>query len=174
VYVDGRFDRAVTASNSRPDVGAVFPAWGSGHGFDVSIPDLWVANHQVCVYAMNVSVGSVNPLLGCLQVRPQGEPFGVVDRVARTSGGIEVAGWVIDPDTTQPVDVRVYVDGAATALLADQNRVDVANAFPSYGPLHGFLAVVPAPPGRHQVCVWGLNVAQGMSHRLLTCRELTV
>jgi hypothetical protein len=174
LYLDGRFDRVVTASSSRPDVGAAFPGWGDEHGFDVHVPDLWVGEHEVCLFAINTGPGGDNPLLGCKRVRPRGEPFGSVDNLSRASSGIRVSGWVIDPDMVYPAEVRVYVDGSPTTLLADRDRPDVGRAFPFYGWWHGFDAVVPAAPGQHQVCVWGLNVAQGMSHRLLTCRTVSV
>jgi hypothetical protein len=171
VYVDGRFDRSVDASTSRPDVGAAFAGWGAGHGFDVVVPDLWVADHQVCVYAINVGLGGEHPLLGCRGVRPAGEPFGSVDSLTRTSTGYRVAGWVIDPNMVYPAEVAVFVDGVRTTATADADRPDVGRAFPFYGSWHGFDLRVSAPAGAHQVCVWGINVGQGMSHRLLTCRS---
>jgi GH25 family lysozyme M1 (1,4-beta-N-acetylmuramidase) len=174
VYVDGTFNRAVSAASTRTDVGNAFPPWGSGHGFDVLLTDVWIGDHQICVFAINQAFGNDNPLLGCKQVRPQGEPFGSVDNLSRTVGGINVSGWAIDPNMVYPSQVRVYVDGHATTLVADRNRFDVGNAFPFYGWWHGFSATIPASPGQHQVCVWALNVAQGMGHRLLTCRGIQV
>ena len=93
--------------------------------------------------------------------------MGSVDAVARVSGGVRVAGWVIDPNMVYPAQIAVFVDGAPTATItADRTRADVAAAFPFYGGWHGFDQVVAASPGSHQVCLWGINVGQGMSHRL--------
>jgi hypothetical protein len=64
VYVDGVNSAVVSASGSRPDVGAVYPAYGSNHGFDVSVP-VGPGSHTVCVYAINVPAPAVNPPLGC-------------------------------------------------------------------------------------------------------------
>ncbi len=172
VYVDGQFAGARTAASSRPDVGTAYQGWGDAHGFKVDLPDLWVADHDVCVYAINVDVGNVNPLLGCRHVRPTGEPFGAVDTITRSGAGIRVAGWVIDPNMVYPAQVQVYVDGAPTTITADGVRADVAVAYPFYGGWHGFEEVIPAAVGPHQVCVWGINVGQGMSHRLLGCWSL--
>jgi len=174
VYVDGKSHVAATASANRPDVGAAFEGWGSPHGFDVFLSDLWVGEHEICVYGINVGLGGENPRLGCKRVSPRGEPFGSVDDLSRSGGGIRAAGWVIDPDTTEPTDVHVYVDGVGHVLHGDRSRPDVANAYPGAGHRHGFDAIVPASPGRHSVCVWGINVARGMNHRLITCRTITV
>jgi GH25 family lysozyme M1 (1,4-beta-N-acetylmuramidase) len=172
VYVDGRLARSATANTSRADVGAAFPGWGDGHGFDLVVPDLWIADHDVCVYAINVGLGGHNPLLGCRRVRPAGEPFGSVDALTRVAGGYRVAGWAIDPNMVYPASVSIYVDGVPTTLVADRDRPDVGRAYPFYGGWHGFDTVVPASGGAHHVCVWALNVGQGMSHRVLTCRTL--
>ncbi len=173
VYVDGHFDREATANASRPDVGAAYAGWGDNHGFEVFLPNLWVADHDVCVYAINVDVGDVNPMLGCRHVRPAGEPIGSVDAVTKVAGGVRVAGWVIDPNMVYPAQVAVYIDGAPLApITADITRGDIAAAFPFYGGWHGFDQVIPVSPGSHQVCVWGLNVGQGMSHRLLGCQSV--
>jgi hypothetical protein len=64
VYVNGGFGAVARADRSRPDVGAAFPGYGVGHGFDftVAIP---AGRAEVCVYAINVGAGSTNPRLGC-------------------------------------------------------------------------------------------------------------
>ena len=38
----------------------------------MTLSNLWVGDHDVCVYAINVDLGDVNPLLGCRHVRPSG------------------------------------------------------------------------------------------------------
>jgi hypothetical protein len=174
VYVDGKLVKGATASATRADVGAAFPGWGDNHGFDVFVPNLWISEHDVCVYALNTGLGDVNPLVGCKRVRPAGEPFGSVDNLSARPGGINVAGWVIDPDTTAATQALVTVDGVGTTLAANQSRPDVGAAFPGFGAGHGFGAIVPASPGVHNVCVWGINVGRGMSGRILACRSVAV
>ncbi len=68
VYVDGRWGTRATANTSRPDVGRVYPAWGSLHGYVIELATT-KGPHQVCAYAINApgTVGT-NPLLGCRPV----------------------------------------------------------------------------------------------------------
>ena len=171
VSIDGVVSTA-TASNARPDVAAVFPGYGSRHGWTVQL----VASpgpHTVCAAAVNVGAGS-NTLLSCRSVVVlQGPPFGALDVAAAGIASVNVAGWVIDPDTSDPVQVHVYVDGAAMALVADGSRPDVAAAFPGYGPSHGYAASFGASPGAHTVCAYGINVGAG-ANSLLGCRTVTV
>ncbi len=174
VYVDGQPKLAVQASDSRPDVGAAFPGWGNAHGYEAFIADPWIYEHEICVYGINTGPGGENPLLGCKRVRPKGEPFGSSDVLSAAPGGVRVVGWAIDPDMVYPAEVAVYIDGVPTRITADRRRDDVGAAYPFFGWWHGYDRVVPAAKGRHQVCVWALNVAQGMSHRPLACRDVTV
>ena len=107
--------------------------------------------HQVCVYAINTGPGT-NILLGCSTITRPTDPFGYVDGISTsTPEGVRVTGWAIDPDTTDPVDVHVYVDNTGVARTANTSRPDVGNVFPAYGPDHGYDFTVPAGPGTHQV-----------------------
>ena len=167
VYIDSA-GTALTASQPRPDVASVFPPYGANHGYSATIPAPG-GQHVACAYAINVGAGS-NALIGCRLVQvPDTSPFGALDLVAPAPGGVAVAGWAIDPDTAQPIDVHIYVDGQGFALTADQQRPDVGNAYPDAGPAHGFDASIPASPGTHNVCAYAINVAGGANH-LLGCR----
>jgi peptidoglycan/xylan/chitin deacetylase (PgdA/CDA1 family) len=66
VYVDG-VGQSVSASGSRPDVGAVYPAAGSAHGF-LATSQVGSGAHQVCVFAIDSSVPSEHTTLGCRTV----------------------------------------------------------------------------------------------------------
>lgn len=171
VSIDG-VAATFTASNARPDVAAVFPGYGPRHGWTVQL----VASpgpHTICAAAVNTGIGS-NALLACRSVVVlQGPPFGSVDVAAAGIASVKVGGWVIDPDTSDPIDVHVYVDGAAMALTANESRPDVAAAFTGYGPSHGYSATFGASPGAHTVCVYGINVGAG-ANSLLGCRTVTV
>ena len=83
-------------------------------------------------------------------------------------------GWAIDPDTTSPIQVMVYVDGQAIVLDADQPRPDVAAAYPGAGANHGFTARLGASAGRHTVCAYGLNIGPGASGLLVPCVSVVV
>jgi hypothetical protein len=118
------------------------------------------------------------PLVGGLAGTAQaatGSPFGSgFDRLAAVHGGIEVAGWAIDPDTTGAIKVRVSVDGSTTKdVLADGARYDVAAANPGYGGGHGFATTLSAAPGTHRVCVTALNVGAG-TDTALGCSSVIV
>jgi hypothetical protein len=176
VYVDGRGTPALTANQSRPDVGALYPASGSNHGYTGLIPATPGA-HSVCAYAINVGAGS-NSLLGCTTaVVPGGSPFGTLDTVRGVSGGVTAAGWAIDPDTGSPIGVHVYVDSTVgtvgVATTASMARADVGAAFPAYGAGHGYGVTVPATPGLKRVCAYGINVGVGAT-TTLGCRLVIV
>jgi hypothetical protein len=93
-----------------------------------------------------------------------------------TDSSVDVFGWAIDPDTSAPVYVDVYVDGHfAMRVPADQPRPDVAKAYPDYGPSHGFDTTIAVNGlGAHQVCAYGINVAGGNANPSLGCRQVTV
>jgi hypothetical protein len=101
-------------------------------------------------------------------------PIGSFD-VAEAAGPekVHVGGWAIDQDTADPIPVHVYVDAALTGLTANVSRPDVGAAYPGYGNLHGFNAVITATPGPHQVCAYAINV-KGGANQPLGCRSVTV
>ena len=165
----GATGTALRADIPRPDIDAAFPGYGAVHGFDARIP-VPSGFHQVCLYGINVGPGD-NQLLGCRMVLVGGDPFGTLD-VAEVQGGqLTVAGWAIDPDTADPIDVHVYVSGSGRAFTADGDRPDVGAAFPDYGARHGFGATFAIPGGQQQVCVYAIDKGLG-ENRLLACRTV--
>jgi GH25 family lysozyme M1 (1,4-beta-N-acetylmuramidase) len=171
VYVDGRIAGTGTADAPRGDVGRAYPGWGAAHGFDLDVP-VTPGDHTVCVYGINRGSGTVNPLLGCRLVT--GDPFGALDEITPRPGGAVVTGWAVDPDTTSPIDVHVYVDGRGWAVgRADRHRPDVAQAL-STGSAHGYaVPLAGLPPGTREVCTYGINVGSG-ANSLLGCRRVTL
>jgi hypothetical protein len=174
VYVDSIGTNTGAASRPRPDVGRVFPDYGSGHGFDtvVGAGPGW---HNVCAYGINVGGGS-NQLLGCRQVLVDPNPFGQFEIARQAVGGIRVTGWAIDPETSSPIQVHVYVDNGGTNLgLASQSRPDVGSyfAYAGYGASHGFDADIGVGPGGHWVCAYAINSGYG-ANTLLGCRWVVV
>ena len=175
VYVDGTFHGAYVASANRPDVGAAYPAMGPAHGFNAMVGPFYGGVHQVCVYAINAG-GGVNPQLGCAKVTlPSGNPRGSLNIAQGAPGAVRVVGWMLDPDTSAPTSVHVYVDGRwSGATTANVNRPDVAAAFPGYGAAHGFDVTVPViGGGAHQVCIYGINVGQGTANPKVACATVT-
>lgn len=175
VYVDGRWAGRTTADQIRGDVGAAFPGYGAAHGYTLTVPVSGGGKHQVCVYGINVGVGTTNPRIACKTVSlPTGKPFGSFDTVRGQQGGARVMGWSIDPDTTSPVTVHVYVDGVWTArFTANASRPDVGAAFAGYGSNHGYDVVVPAKPGKHTICVYAINVGPFSTNPQLGCKAVT-
>jgi hypothetical protein len=162
----------VDADRARPDVTSVFSGYDVA-GFQALIP-LPHGRHTVCAVARNVGPGADRGL-GCREVDADRNPFGSLDVVRAVPGGLEVAGWAIDPDTIDGIPVHVYVDGLGRgALDAALPRPDVGAVFPAYGPNHGFRATFPAASGPRQVCVYAINVGPGTVNPRLGCRTVTV
>ena len=100
------------------------------------------------------------------------DPQGSLDVSSMAPGGLRVAGWAIDPDVTASIDVHVYLDGSfVTAVNAEGDRPDVGASVAGFGDAHGFDVLVPAAPGQHVVCVYGINQGSG-ANSLLGCRSL--
>jgi len=169
----GPVGTAITANGHRPDVGAAFTGFGDSHGFSATVR-ADPGRQQVCAYGINVG-GGQNRLLGCkvVDVLPV-SPIGSFDLARPVIGGIDVGGWSIDPNTSNPNAVHVYIDGTGYALTADRDRPDVANAYLGYGARHGFSGRLPATPGRHNVCAYGIDVVAPGANVLLGCRAVTV
>jgi len=177
-YVDGVWRKGFTAEGNRPDLGRVAPTAGAAHGF-ASFLDVGAGAHTVCVYAINAGAGSVNPQLGCMGVSVPGyqdAPVGNLDGVQALGNRIGLTGWSLDGSApSQAVQVHLYVDGSfAGALTGDRPRADIGAAFPGAGSAHGFTGTVPAGPGAHQVCVYGIDIGSGSTNPQLGCRTVTV
>jgi hypothetical protein len=102
---------------------------------------------------------------------PSTAPRGAVEVVAGTGGGVRVSGWAFDEDDpTQPVTVRVTVDGKTVgSVAAGTQRPDVDTAY-GVGATHGFDGVVPAAEGVHSVCVTAVDIGSG-GDTALGCRS---
>src|SRR5690606_8267121 len=110
-----------------------------------------------CTTAVRVDNATRNHHRPCLT----GSPFGSLDSVTAVAGGVRVRGWSIDPNTSSPTRVHVYVDGRGrVAATANRTRNDVARVYSHAGPAHGFDVDVPdlAPVAR-QVCVYDIIAA---------------
>jgi hypothetical protein len=173
-YVNGVWAGQATANASRPDIGAAFPASGPTHGLDFTVP-LQPGSNTVCLYGIDSVPGSYNPEIGCRVIVLRVDPLGDLNQVTGRATTIDVGGWALDPDTTDPIAVHVYVDGRwGGALTADGVRDDVARAFPESGNRHGFTASLPAGPGAHQVCAYAINTGRGSVNTPLGCRTAEV
>lgn len=106
---------------------------------------------------------------------PPHAPFGHIDRVQQIPNGLSVAGWAIDPDTSAPINVDLYVDGRPIRrLVANGSRPDVGAHF-GKGNDHGFgMALTPVAPGPHSVCLYAINAGAGSGNTPLGCVNLTL
>lgn len=178
IYV-GATGKAFVADKTRPDIERAYPGYGAAHGYTetVSLP---TGTSSVCAYGINNTVGG-NTLLGCKTVTVVASatpdagrvPFGALEAITVGAGSVTAIGWAIDPDTSAPIAVHVYVDATGTASTANAGRPDVANAYPNSGPNHGFAVTVPASAGSHNVCVYAINDGAG-GNVLLGCRSVSV
>jgi hypothetical protein len=166
VYVNGAWGGSYKADALREDVALVYPGYGASHGFKASIP-LPVGTSDVCVFGINVG-GGYNQSLGCSVVsRASGPPIGNVEAAVSDIGMTRMSGWAIDPDTSAPVALHVYVNGAwGGAYTANQTREDVGTAYPGYGNNHGFAIDVPVSGGVNQICVFGINERIGYNNAI--------
>jgi SpoIID/LytB domain protein len=176
VYLKDRVLR-IHATGNRPDVAKVHPDLGPAHGFDfiASAPQ---GTTLVCVYAG--AAGGYNQL-GCKNATsPAGAPFGHLDEVTAAPGdgsnppGIVARGWVIDPNTGDPIAVHLYYASGATPTTANQSRPDVGKVFPSSGANHGFSQRIAVPPGSSgELCAYAINVPAPADNPMLGCLAYT-
>jgi GH25 family lysozyme M1 (1,4-beta-N-acetylmuramidase) len=173
VYVDGVGRVALRADGIRNDVAAGFPGYGATRGYSGSV-SVRGGTHSVCVYGINVGVGT-NVLLACRNVQVNGgAPFGALDTATLNNGAIQVTGWAVDPDTAASIPVHVYLDSQGYAITADGNRPDIAGGLPAYGAAHGFSGQLPAPEGTHSICAYAIDAVGGDGNRLLGCKTVNV
>jgi hypothetical protein len=172
-YVDGKWGGLGQTDRNRSDVLAAYPWWGSSRGYRVLVP-LTPGRHSVCVYAINVAWGTVNPQLSCRNVDlPDGTPIGSLDGAARVAGGVRLSGWALDPSTAAAVPLHVYVNGAwGGQLSANSARPDVGTAYPGFGDQHGFDTTLPVGSAPATVCVYAINVGPGATNPLVGCRSI--
>jgi hypothetical protein len=167
---------AQTADMNRADIAAAYPAYGAKHGFSATLASP-PGPQSVCAYAINVGAGS-NVELGCKDVvistaSDKGRvPIGNIEAVSVNGAQATVSGWALDPDTSSPINVHIYVGSQGTAYIADEERADVGAAYPGLGTKHGFSKTVALPAGRSDVCVYAINDGAGGNVQL-GCRTVT-
>jgi hypothetical protein len=174
-YVDGSYVSQQKADVNRPDVAAVFPQAGAAHGFTFNAI-LKAGKHTICAFAINIGIGTTNPELGCRTVTLEGAPpKGALQQVTAEAGVAELVGWALDPDTTKPVDVHVYVNGGFRGVVkADVDRADVGATFPASGSKHGFDTTLSLDNGTNEVCLYAINLTGGYGNPKIGCKTLTV
>lgn len=175
-----RFYGNIPANISRPDVAAALPGYGPNHGFWATIPSLEAGQHTVCAYGITTGGGSGNSVLGCKTVLVQ-NAFGSLDLVGMQGNQIVAGGWALNPNTpAENVQIHVYDTSRSgtrgyPGFQAGISRPDIGNAYPGYGPNHGYWATIPSfESGEHTVCAYAITTGGGVSNSGLGCRSLTV
>jgi hypothetical protein len=167
--IDGATVATGSANRNRADVAARFGALGGAHGFEFVVP-VNTSMRRACVFIE----GGV--LVGCREVNSQTPPFGDLSTAFGALGPprITVGGWVIDADSSDPVQLHVYVDGVLVGgAVTTIPRADVDAAYPVYAGVKGFQATFAAAEGPHTVCVYAINNPVG-ANPMLGCRNITV
>jgi hypothetical protein len=178
-YVDVVVDditRTIRASGSRPDVGAVYPAYGPAHGFETTIPGVSAGTHQVCVRLLNPGPGP-DGRLSCAAVAvgvpTTGPPVGAYQSVHAGPGVISVSGWALDPDSSSPLTVQVTAGGRTVTSTASRPVAGLNSTY-GRGDAHGFDVEIAGPSGNPvTACVTARNVGAG-SDVDLGCRSVAL
>ncbi len=163
------------ANGYRPDVARVFPEAGPNHGYSVTLPTPTAdGSIRIC---LTVTGHNGQPVMtACRQHLVTHQPFGNIE-LAKQDGprAIAISGWAIDPDTADPTQIAVTVDGVRRAsATANVARPDVARVYPEYGDRHGFSLLAPdISGGVHTVCVFASD-ASTANPVGLGCRTVTV
>jgi hypothetical protein len=177
VTVDGRRIADLPADDPRTDV-IELGALGDNHGYG-RVLTLDNGTHEVCVTYVNATgTAGTNAIPSCLKALVRHDPIGPAPRFKRVPAGLVVYGWALDLDSTQPISVRVSVDGVARPdQVANVTRADVAAAYPGYGAPHGYATpALNLAAGVHTICVTGINAAgsAGADAPLGGCAKVTI
>ena len=156
------------ASSPRGDIAASFPDYGSAHGYRTDLPRA-PGNYQVCSFAIGTAGGD-NSNIGCRTVAVgTNSPLGSLDEVTRVAGGVRVSGWALDPDSTSPTRIDVYVNGVGSSIWTSTDRADVNSSYPDWAGHHGFSSTISAPAGA-TVCAYAIDAEGLASNTSLGCR----
>ena len=163
----------VVANESRPDIGAAYPAYGPNHGFSGTF-NVSEGSHTMCVYLKNVGEGG-DVSLGCRNfVTPNGSPVGEITAVSVGPNVVVVNGWIVDPDApTTPVVLDVQLGSQWLAVTADASSPGTGAVFPGAGDQHGIAMSASVDAGTYPLCIYARNIGTG-SAISLGCRTVTV
>jgi hypothetical protein len=103
-------------------------------------------------------------------------PIGSLDAAFQSGNALVASGWAIDPWTTNPINVAIYLDGTyVTQVTAADARPDVAGVYPPYGANHGWHVSMAPAEGRHVFCAYGINSRPNSGpNSLLGCQAVAV
>lgn len=164
--------------------GTTYTSLGSGiavhsgeNSFDFSLGALPVGSYRVQLILHHPSGGGAQAFSTTVVQMTRdtrNDPLGSFDGIVRRPGGAVATGWSFDPDSSSPIAVHLYSDGAfAAAVTTSSARPDVAAAYAGAGPSTGFSQSLFLSPGVHSICAYAINIGAGAGD-LLGCRQVTI
>ncbi|MDT4922050.1 MAG: hypothetical protein QOI15_2952, partial [Pseudonocardiales bacterium] len=152
--VDGRLAR--TQAANQDGLGH------DGHAFAADMP-VRSGTHKICAIGLNALYGTHDSAASCRTITLALKPLGAFEGLARVPGSsdLRLKGWALDPDTHNPITLRVMLDDTNVGTVtANALRADIGDKYP-YGDDHGLWARVKTDDGEHTVCLTALNVGGG-------------
>ncbi|HVX83283.1 MAG TPA: S8 family serine peptidase [Phycisphaerae bacterium] len=125
--------------------------------YNLTTPLLSAGTHNFALYAIdpingdNILVRTATLVVPTLS-RTNNQPVGAITGTTTSA----VVGYAIDPDSANPVQVEVDVDGTSIGDFA-ANRFQANLPF-QFGPNHGFAVPLSLSVGRHVVAVYALDL----------------
>ena len=176
----GTKTQAISADQSRTDIGNAYPGAGNLHGISVTIPSAGVGANKVCVAVQAVG-NSTTRSFPCITVTVAA-PAGGITGVSSMSSSLTVEGWALDPNVTgQSSTVQVKVTSPSGTVIspavasADGASAGSVAQFPSAGSNHGFSVTVPTTEfGAYQVCAVVNSVVDASASTNLPCQTATI
>lgn len=106
--------------------------------------------------------------------------YGALDAAWIEGTGIQVTGWMLDPDAINGLGIIHFYDqgpfgtsGYPTGI-ANQTRDDVNRAYNVLGQ-YGYSTTLPwTGPGTHTICAYAINVGRGTGNQQIGCRTVVV
>lgn len=154
------FSGGTNSNKLRPDVvtnlASTHAGYSANHGFEQVLP-AGAGFYHLCAFALNSSVTpGVTSKIGCGDITVSNHPKGSFDSATRVGGNATISGWALDPDSTNPIQVHIYVNGNFfSGFQAVGTRTDIVPSNPGYGANYGFSKVLTV--GVATFCVYALN-----------------
>jgi hypothetical protein len=187
IRVNGTTKTTVTANQTRSDIGASYPDYGSAHGFSATLSGLPTYQAlSICAYGVNAAGAGVTSLLGCRNytIDPSVRGAFTITRVNPSAGqyAIRVTGWILNPGNTSSLTTDVIRTTNGNALLREEKSLTAddyssasLSAFPYHGAYHGFTIDMSVPPPvagvTQEICVSGYDVYFG-SYDSIGCQYI--
>jgi hypothetical protein len=124
-------------------------------------------NHTLCAKARNVGTYGENRTIQCVTKYFNWNPSVHIVSVKQQSPGASITGWAVDPDTTDPIQVKLFGDGKRLGTVtADGTKGSL--------PGHQFTGTVTLSNGKHTVCAVAVNAKYGAGNSPAKCATITL